>query len=125
VRFAGILLVAAVAGCNLEPRPIPCSTWESADAAGHCHWRPFTRPAAGDALGNDGARDVQAVIDSRGHGLLAFGSSAGIELLEEGAPGQWTLRHAGQAVQGGIVSDLVAGPDGTAALAYLRGGVPT
>jgi hypothetical protein len=114
-RAAAVAAIAIhLTGCTLDPI---CPTWSRAES-GACTERAWTLPKAGDAMGDAWAQDVLVTIDGRGRGLVGYASTPGLEVLEESAPGVWSLHRAGGAVGGSLPTDLVAGADGSAVFVW-------
>lgn len=127
-------------GCGLDPlaQPSPCAdgqrlpsgvccpawTTAAASSAG-CVERAFSLPAAGDAVGEPGAREISVAVDSAGRGVAAWtqvdASGARLVVAEEQAGGGFALREPAAALPGRTESaDLITGPDGTAAVAWKQ-----
>lgn len=117
-RYAAVVIaILAATGCALEPLSEPCAAWER-EVNGACARRPWALPAAGDAQGDPWAQSVMVAMDGRGLGVVGYASTPGLEILEETAPGAFTLRSAGAAVGGSLPSDLAAGADGSVVFAW-------
>lgn len=116
----GVAAIAALTlpACFLDDAAVICPAWSTAGAGGTCERRAWTLPGAEDGLGDPWAQHVMAAVDGRGRGIVGYAWTEGLEVLEEGDPGSWSVRRAGEVVGGSIPSDLVAGVDGSAAFAW-------
>lgn len=139
---APLAVIALASGCALDPLPpnsqetcsearrlpsgLCCPAWSRANTGGSCEARDFTLPTLNDAVGDPGvARVIELAIDASGRGIAAWQHVSDLNpravVAEETPSGAWTLRSPGNALPGGgTMLDVIAGPDGSAVVAWKQ-----
>lgn len=126
ITAPALALAVAASGCALDPLEKGCPPWTRAGEGGAaCAPRIFVTPAASDAVGEPGGRDIDLAVDALGRGIAAWSlttaSTSRAIVAEELTPGAWEIREPSAGLPGlADMFDIAIEPDGAAIVAFRQ-----